>query len=66
MRIDEDGNIKEIDNIRFLLDYCSKVPVLYNEVANHLYERFHIASAELSLLVTYYINEERRKNEHQF
>ena len=52
----------DIDNIQFLLDYCSKRPELYNEVANHLYERFHIRSAEISLLVTYYVAEERRAN----
>ncbi len=63
MKIAEDEHIKD-DNIAFLLNYCSKVPSLYNEVANHLYERFHVASAELSLVVTYYINEDRRKNEH--
>ena len=52
----------DIDNIQFLLDYCSKRPELYNEVANHLYERFHIRSAEISLLVTYCVAEERRTN----
>lgn len=52
----------DIDNIAFLLDYCSKRPELYNEVSNHLNSRFHIRAAELSLLVTYYVSEERRKN----
>lgn len=51
----------DVDNIGFLLDYCSKRPELYNEVSSHLYSRFHISSAELSLLVTYYVSEERRK-----
>ena len=52
----------DILNIGFLLDYCSKRPELYNEVANHLASRFDIRSAEVSLLVTYYVAEERRKN----
>ena len=51
----------DIDNIQFLLDYCSIRPELYNEIANHLYERFHMRSAEISLLVTYYVAEERRR-----
>lgn len=50
-------------NIAFLIDYCSKRPELYNKVANHLKERFNIQSAELVLLVTYYIAEERRSND---
>ena len=48
-----------IDNIGFLLNYCSKYPELYNEIANHLYQRFGIQSAEIVLLVTYYVAEER-------
>ena len=60
MRISEDEHIKD-DNIGFLLDYCSKHAKLYNLISNHLYERFHIRSAEISLLVTYYIAEDRRK-----
>ena len=35
---------------------------LYNEVANHLYNRFGIQAAEITLLVTYYVAEERWKN----
>ena len=50
------------DNISFLLDYASKNVELYNEVANHLYDRFHLKSAEITLLVTYYVAEERRRN----
>lgn len=50
------------DNIAFLLEYCSKNVELYNEVANHLYDRFHLRSAEISLLVTYYVAEDRRRN----
>lgn len=49
------------ENIGFLLDYCSKIPELYNEVSNHLYDRFGIISAEATLIVTYYVSEERRK-----
>ena len=52
----------DLDNIQFLLDYCSKRPELYNEIAQHLYERFHMRSAEISLLVTYYVAEERRRS----
>lgn len=51
-----------IENIGFLLDYCSKYPELYNEIANHLYQRFGIRGAEIVLLVTYYVAEERRHN----
>lgn len=50
------------ERIQFLLDYCLKYPELYNEVANHLYSRFGIQGAEITLLVTYYVAEERRKN----
>jgi len=50
------------DNIAFLLEYCSKNVELYNEVANHLYDRFHLKSAEITLLVTYYVAEDRRRN----
>lgn len=52
----------DIDNIGFLLEYCSKFPELYNEISNHLYQRFHLQAAEISLLVTYYVAEERRRN----
>lgn len=52
----------ELDTIQFLLDYCSHEPKTYNEVANHLRQKFNIVSAELVLLVTYYVAEERRKN----
>ena len=54
------ANVQD-DNISFLLDYASKNVELYNEVANHLYERFHLKSAEITLLVTYYVAEERRR-----
>lgn len=57
----EPGSLKNY-NIGFLLEYNSHCPELYNEIANHLYYRFNIQSAEISLLITYYVNEERRKN----
>lgn len=50
------------DNIAFLLEYCSKCPEIYNEVANHLWSRFHLVSAEIVLLTTYYVAEERRRH----
>lgn len=52
---------KDKQNIKELLDYCSKIPELYNEVANHLNGKWGIKSAELCLLVTYYIHEDRRR-----
>lgn len=61
MKIHEETDHIKDENIGFLLNYCSKHAKLYNLVANHLYERFHIRSAEISLLVTYYIAEDRRK-----
>lgn len=48
------------ENIKFLLEYCSKIPELYNDVSNHLYDRFGIIGAEICLLITYYVNEERK------
>ena len=63
MKIHEETEHIKDENIAFLLNYCSKHAKLYNLVANHLYERFNIRSAEISLLVTYYIAEERRKND---
>lgn len=62
MKIHEEAEHIKDENIGFLLNYCSKHAKLYNLVANHLYERFNIRSAEISLLVTYYIAEERRSN----
>lgn len=53
----------ELKNTQFLLEYCSKIPNLYIEVSNHLYKRFGIVGAEICLLITYYVNEERRKHE---
>ena len=50
-------------NCDFLLRYASEHVEVYNEVANFLDERFDIRSAELVLLVTYFVAEERRKHE---
>ena len=52
------------ENIGFLLDYCAKCPEVYNEVSRQIYKDFEIVSAELVLLVTYYVNEERANNEN--
>lgn len=51
------------EDIRYLVSYCDKTPDLYNNVMNHLWDRFKINSAELGLIVTYYINEDRKKPE---
>lgn len=50
-------------DIGFLLGYCSENTETYNDVARHLYERFGVVSAEIVLLVTYYVCEERRKHD---
>ena len=47
-------------NIGFLLKYCSELPELYNSISNGLWTEFGITSAELSLLVTYFVNEDRK------
>ena len=60
MKIEESGESMNIDSITFLLDYCSEHADIYNEVANNLWERFHLRGAELCLLITYFVNEERR------
>jgi hypothetical protein len=49
--------ITDNNNIGFLLGYCSNIPEIYNKTANHLYKMFGISSAEISLLVTYFVNE---------
>ncbi len=51
------------EDIRYLVSYCDKTPELYNAVMNHLWYRFKINSAEIGLIITYYINEDRRKSE---
>lgn len=35
---------------------------LFKCANGYLYERFHMRSAEISLLVTYYVSEERRRS----
>lgn len=63
MKIEGCYDSMKINNVGFLLNYCSQHADVYNEVANHLWERFNIKSAELVLLITYYVNEERRRHE---
>ena len=50
-------------DIGSLIDYCAKCPEIYNEVSRQIYKDFEIVSAEIVLLVTYYVNEERRRYE---
>ena len=45
------------NTIVLLLNYCKDYPELYNKVANMLYENFQIRSAEVTLVVTYMVNE---------
>ena len=52
-------------NIKYLLDYCSKIPELYNKVSTKLWVQFGIRSAELCLLCTYMVNEWREQDEHR-
>ncbi len=47
-------------DIGFLIDYCSKHADVYNQVSSHLFDRFGIVGAEIVLLVTYYVCEERK------
>ena len=63
MIIEGTDDSMNVYDVGFLLNYRSQHPDVYNEVANHLWERFGIKSAELVLLITYYVNEERRKHE---
>lgn len=55
----------ENTNIGFLLEYCSKIPELYNKVSTKLWVEFNIQSAEVTLLCTYMINEWRIKDEYR-
>ena len=57
--------MNDIYDVKYLLEYCESIPQLYNEVSNHLWNRFGIKGAEITLLITYYINEERRKHEKE-
>ena len=47
------------EGIRFLLDYCSKYPETFNKVANKLNDEFGMRSAEIVLLITYFVEEMR-------
>lgn len=51
------------EDIGFLIEYCGKIPSLFNEVMNHLYQKWGIKSVELCMIVTYYINEDRKRLE---
>ena len=62
IRKTESENINHED-ISYLLNYCAAHTEEYNEIANHLWRRFGLQGAELCLLVTYYVCEERRKHE---
>lgn len=53
----------ELDKLLFLLNYCHDQPEIYGAVIHHLKDRFNIVSADIALIVTYYVCEERRKNE---
>ena len=59
--------MSEVDNtqIGFLLKYCSEYPELYNSISNGLWAEFGITSAELSLLITYFVNEDRKGRENK-
>ena len=48
------------EQIGYLINTCSKYPEIYNEIARDIYKDFEIRSAELVLLVTYYIIKEKR------
>ena len=42
-------------DIGFLLEFCNDYPEIYNKIANQLYIEFGIRSAELVLLISYYV-----------
>ena len=45
------------DRIGFLLEYCSKYPETFNKIANKLNDEFGMRSAEIVLLITYFVEE---------
>lgn len=47
------------DRIGFLLEYCSKYPETFNKIANKLNDEFGMRSAEIVLLITYFVEEMR-------
>ena len=55
------------DTIKFLLNYVSNYPEVYNKVANILYTQFGIRGAEICLLCTFiavkFIEERKKENE---
>ena len=38
---------------------CGQYPELYNKVSNWLYKKFDLHSAELSLIITYYLIQQK-------
>lgn len=54
-----------MNNMDFLLEYCSKDPELYNKVSNKLWGEFGIQSAEVTLLCTFIVKEFMRKAEEE-
>ena len=54
-----------MNNMEFLLEYCSKDPELYNKVSNKLWGEFGIQSAEVTLLCTFIVKEFMRKAEEE-
>ena len=49
-KLEQDSN-----RICDLISYCERDPKLYNKVANDINTHFGVRSAEISLLVTYYL-----------
>lgn len=49
--------IDKLKDLDFLLNYCRTLPDLYNEISLRLYKDFFITGAEITLLVTYFVNE---------
>ena len=54
----------EKDQMGELLDYCSKIPEVYNKVSIKLYRDFGICSAEVTLICTYIFNELNKEADH--
>ena len=42
MIIEGSNDSMKVNDVGFLLNYCSQHPDVYNEAANHLWERFGI------------------------
>ena len=43
-------------NMDYLLEYCSKIPELYNKVSTFIWAEFGIQSAEVTLFCTYVLS----------